>query len=648
MSPTMSRFSRALISAAPFALIAAAAHAEQPATNSFPQPVTITDTIPPAKDVPYPGGTIRLAVDATDVTRGIFSVKEVIPVADGGPLTLLLPKWLPGNHSPTGQIDKIAGIAFSVDGKTIPWVRDTVDVTAFHLDLPAGAKAVTATFQYLSPTAGNQGRIVATPDMLSLQWDCVALYPAGYFVRQIPFAVSVQYPKGWKSATALAPGLSGDAVTYPTVDFETLVDSPAIAGRNMVSHELAPGVHLDIAADRPDQLVATPAQIDAHKRLVQQAVKLFGAQHYDHYDFLFTLSDTLGGEGLEHHRSSEDGTDANYFTDWDMNAPARNLLPHEFTHSWDGKFRRAADLWTPDYRTPMQDTLLWVYEGQTQYWGYVLQARSGLVSKQDTLDALAMTAAYYQNSPAKDWRSVEDTTNDPVIAQRRPKGWTSFQWSEDYYEAGKLMWLDADQLIREKTGGKKSLDDFARLFFGMRDRDWGVLTYKFQDVVDTLNQVMPYDWASFLNARINAPSPKASLDWISRGGYRLTYQDKPTAYWKARESDRKISDFSYSIGLSIGKEGAISGVWWGGPAFDAGVTTGSKLLAVNGRDYSKELLMSAITAAKGGNQPIHLLIKQNDQYRDVSVKWNGGLRYPTLEKTGKGDTGLDKLLAPKA
>ena len=647
----MFTLSRLALGVAPLALIAGAAEAQlQPAGNSLPQPVTITDTIPAPRDVAYPGGTIKLAVDATDVTRGIFSVKEVIPVAGvGDKLTLLLPKWLPGNHSPTGQIANIAGIAFQVDGKPVSWVRDTVDVYAFHLDLPAGAKAVTATFQYLSPTRENQGRIVTTPDMLSLQWDCVALYPAGWFVRQIPFSASVQYPKGWKSATALAPGLSGDAVTYPTVDFETLVDSPAIAGRNMASHDLAPGVKLDIAADRPDQLAATPEQIAPHKALIEQAVKLFGAQHYDHYDFLFTLSDTLGGEGLEHHRSSEDGTGADYFTDWASNAPDRNLLAHEFTHSWDGKFRRPADLWTPDYRTPMQDTLLWVYEGQTQYWGYVLQARSGLGTKQEILDSLAATAAYYQNSPAKDWRSVEDTTNDPIIARRRPKGWTSYQWSEDYYEAGKLVWLDADQLIREKTEGKKSLDDFARLFFGMRDRDWGVLPYTFQDVVAALNQVMPYDWASFLNERINAPGAKFPLDWITRGGYKLVYQDTPSSWWKQREQGRKMADLSYSIGLTISTEdkGSISGVFWGSPAFDAGVTIGSKLLAVNGREYSKDLLTSAIAAAKGTNQPIHLLIKQGPQYRDVALNWSGGLRYPTLVKVGKGETGLDRLLAPK-
>ncbi len=645
----MTYLARALAGAAPFALLTGLvpAHAMQPATNSLPQAVAITDTIPAPKDVPYPGGTIQLAVDASDVTRGIFSVKETIPVAEAGKLTLLFPKWLPGNHSPTGQVSKMAGLVITSEGKTIPWVRDTVDVYAFHVDVPAGAKSIVASFQYLSPTTGNQGRIVTTPDMLSLQWDCVALYPAGHFVRQIPIQASVTYPKGWKSATALAPGLSGDTVTYPTVDFETLVDSPAIAGRNMVTHELTPGVRLDIAADRPDQLKATPEQIAAHKRLVEQAVKLFGAQHYDHYDFLLTLSDNLGGEGLEHHRSSEDGTGADYFTDWDSSVAARNLLPHELTHSWDGKYRRPADLWTPDYRTPMQDTLLWVYEGQTQYWGYVLQARSGLASKQDTLDALASTAAYYENTPAKAWRTVEDTTHDPIIAQRRPKAWTSYQWSEDYYEAGKLVWLDADQLIREKTGGKKSLDDFARAFFGMRDRDWGVLTYRFQDVVDTLNSVMPYDWASFLNERIYAVKPEATLGWIARGGYKLDYQDKPTAYWKSREKDREITDYSYSIGLTLGKEGAISSVFWDSPAFKAGITAGSKLVAIDGRAYDKDLLKSVITAAKGGSQPIHLLVKQGSAYRDVAVQWNGGLRYPTLVKVAKGEAGLDKLLESK-
>ena len=649
-------FTRLGLAASSLALIAGAALAQssqtgtlgQPASNTLPQPSPMANTIPAAVDTPYPGGTIKLAVDATDTTRGIFAVTETIPVAGPGPLVLLYPKWIPGDHSPTGPISKVAGLKITANGATIPWTRDPVDVHAFHVEVPAGATSVVASFQFLSPTSSAQGPIQMTPDMLNLTWDTVSLYPAGYFVRRIPIQASVTYPTGWKSATALKPGLSGDRVDYAAIDYETLVDSPVLAGRNMRSDELAPGVRLDIAADRPDQLAATPAQINAHKRLIQQAVKLFGAQHYDHYDFLLWLSDTMGGKGLEHHRSSEDGTDANYFTEWDDTAPARNLLPHEYTHSWNGKFRRGADLWTADYRQPMGDSLLWVYEGQTQYWGYVLQARSGLVSKEDTLDQLASVAASYDNQRGKDWRSLEDTTNDPTMNQRRPIGWRSYQRAEDYYSEGQLTWLDADSIIRERTGGKKSLDDFARAFFGIRDRDWGVVTYRYQDVIDTLNKVTPYDWKGFLDAHVYQVNPKAPLDWIGRGGYRLTYVEKPPKIWAQNEADRKISDFSYSVGFTVGKEDTLSGVLWGGPAFQAGLTTGAKLVAVNGRAYDKDQLKAAITAAKGGGEPIHLLVRQNDQFRTVDVRWNGGLRYPHLEKVGKGTGGLDRLLAPKA
>ena len=632
-------------------MLASAGIAQVPAGNSAPQPVPFVDTIPDPQDQPYPG-VLKVDVDATDTERGIFRVKETIPVAKTGDVALLFPKWLPGNHAPRGEIEKLAGLVVRSGGRVLPWTRDPVDVFAFHVDVPAGAKALDIEFQFLSATKPDQGRVVATPTMISLQPNSVSLYPAGYFTRQIPVQMTVKFPAGWTAAGAIPSRASqaagGSTYAYQQVNYQVLVDSPILAGRYGKTWPLSPRVNLNVFADDPKELAATPEQIAAHQRLVDQAVKLFGAQHYDKYEFLLSITDNLGGIGLEHHRSSENGVNPGYFIDWENSVTRRNLLPHEFTHSWDGKFRRGADLWTPDFRTPMRDSLLWVYEGQTQFWGYVLQARSGIVSKQDTLDALAMTAAYYQNTPAKGWRAVVDTTNDPTIAQRGAKAWTSYQWSEDYYEAGKLVWLEADQLIREKTAGRKSLDDFARAFFGMRDRDWGVLTYRFEDVVQTLNGVMPYDWATFLRTRIYAPNPKAPLDWISRGGYRLVYTDKATAYWKAYDTERKTTNLNYSIGLTMGKDGAIAQVFWGGPAFQAGVTNGSKLIAVNGRDYSKDGLLAAITSAKGTNQPIQLLIEQNDQFRTVDVKWNGGLRYPHLDKVGKGEGGLDRLLAPKA
>lgn len=631
------------------ALLASAASAQvKVAGNSYPVgPTSKAVDIPAARDTPYPG-TIQLNVDATDVTRGIVTVDETIPVAQPGPMTLLYPEWIPGTHSPVGPIPMVDGLTITADGQPLTWKRDPYAVYAFHVDVPAGARSVVARFHYLSPTSDDQGRVLMTPDMLSLEWDKVSLYPAGYYTRDIPVTASVVYPAGWQSATALAHGLSGDRMTYPTTNYATLVDSPAIAGRYMKSWDLGSGVKIDAAGDEPADLAATPEEIDAHKRLVEQAIKTFGSRHFDHYDFLLTLSDTLGGEGLEHHRSTEVGTHADYFTDWATRPSMRNLLPHEFTHSWNGKFRRPADLWTPDFRTPMGDSLLWVYEGMTQYYGYILQARSGLVSKQDTLDALASTAAYYANSPRIAWRSVEDTTNDPTMNQRRPLPWRSYQGSEDYYSQGQMMWLTADQLIRQRTGGKKSLDDFARLFLGVRNGDWGTLTYTFDDIARTLNEVTPYDWAGFLRHYIYDVNPKPPIDWIEMGGYRLVYTPEESAWQKSGETVGKSADFSYSIGLAAkNDDGSITSVQWGGPAFQAGITIGGKILAVNGHDYDSDRMRTAITAAAAERKPIHLLVKQSDHVRDIPIAYYGGLRYPHLVKVGSGVTGLDALLAPK-
>ena len=467
---------------APLLAGAAFAQADPALTGSSkPQPVPIVDTIPAAKDVAYPG-TIALTVDATDTVRGIFRVTETIPVA-AGPLVLLFPKWLPGGHSPSGTIDKFAGLVITAGGKTISWKRDLVDVFAFHLDVPAGTTEITAQFQYLSPTAENQGRVVMTPEMLNLQWDSVALYPAGYFTRGITFKPTAIYPEGWTSATALRPSgpstAKGGRVEYAAVAFDTLVDSPVFAGKYARTETLSSRVTLNVFADKPGALAITPEELKIHRAIVDQATKLYGAQHYDHYDFLLALTDRLGGIGLEHHRSSENSQGTDYFTKWKDNAAGRDLLTHEYTHSWDGKFRRGADLWTPDFRTPMRNTYLWLYEGQTQFWGKVLSARSGLMSKDEALDALAVTAAAYEYLPGRAWRPLIDTVNDEIINPRRPMAYRSYSRFEDYYEEGQLIWLEADSLIREKSGGKKSLDDFARAFFGKTDGDWGEVTYDF-------------------------------------------------------------------------------------------------------------------------------------------------------------------------
>jgi predicted metalloprotease with PDZ domain len=504
-------------------------------------------------------------------------------------------------------------------------------------------------FQYVSPTAANQGRIVATADMASIQWIANSLYPAGYFVRDIPVQASVIVPAGWKVATALRPsGQTGNRIDYPVTSYEILMDSPLIAGAHYRRIPLSSDVALDVIADNEEELAAKPDQIAAHERLVAQAVKAFGAQHYDHYDFLLTISDNLGGSGLEHHRSSEDGTRRGYFTDWENKLRDRNLLPHEFTHSWDGKFRRAADLWTPDYRTPMQDDLLWVYEGGTQFWGYVLGARSGMLSKQDTLDAIAATAATYgTGTPGRTWRALVDTTNDPIIAQRSAQPWRSWQRSEDYYSEGQLIWTDVDRIIRQQSGGKRSIDDFAKAFFGVRDRDWGELTFTLDDVVAALNKVQPYDWRGYLQRKVYDIAANPPLEGITQGGYRLVYTDQPTKWWTSGEKERKQTDLTYSGGFVVGNDGKLSGVLWDSPAFNAGMTVGTQIIAVNGRTFDSDGLKRAIKNAAGSGRSAELLIKSGDLYRTVSLDWHGGLKYPRLEKVGKGQGTLDALLAPR-
>jgi predicted metalloprotease with PDZ domain len=599
---------------------------------------------------------IHLDVDATDLAHGVFSVHETIPVAAPGPMVLLYPQWIPGEHSPTGTIDKLAGLIVTAGGRRIEWRRDPVDVFAFHVEAPAGASSLDVQFQYLSAVSSREGRVQMTPHMINLKWNNVALYPAGYFSRDVAFAPSVRLPDGFQLATALETASTAGAVTsFKTTPFNTLVDSPLIAGLYFKRIDLDPGgpapVHLDVIADTPEELDARPEQIEAHKALVRQAYRLFQSHHYDHYDFLFWLSDEMTGEGLEHHQSSEDGTFAKYFNDWDSSPAGRDLLAHEYTHSWNGKFRRPADLWTPSFNVPMRGSLLWVYEGQTQYWGYVLASRAGLLTRQEALDAIALTAAQYDNRVGRAWRAMQDTTNDPIIAERRPLSWLSWQRSEDYYSEGQLIWLDADTLIRQLSGGKRSLDDFAARFFGVYDGSFVTDPYAFDDLVAALNQVQPYDWARFLRDRLDGHGPGAPLDGLTRGGYRLVYRDTETPYQKSAETRRKSADLTYSIGLAVstreGGQGVISDVLWDGPAFKAGLTADAKILAVNGETYSAERLKQAVKDSLSSKGAIQLVVEDKDQVRTVGVDYHGGLRYPALEKIPGAPASLDAILAPK-
>ncbi|MGE5242724.1 MAG: M61 family metallopeptidase [Betaproteobacteria bacterium] len=633
------------------AVLAGAGAGLRAAQSPGPQPSPMPPPVPAPQDRPYPG-TIRLAVDATDTARRIVSVRETIPVSAPGPIVLLYPRWIPGHHSPNGPVQEVAGLVLHANGQRIEWRRDPVDVFAFHADVPAGAHAIDAEFQWLTPVNARVGRVTVTTEMLDLQWNALALYPAGYFSRDISVEPSLRVPEGWQVATALdTASTSGSTTTFKPVTFNTLLDSPVYAGRYFKRYDLDPGgpapVHLDVVADRADLVEAPPDGLAAHRALVQQAYRLFGSHHYDHYDFLLSLSGEMGGIGLEHHRSSEDGTIPTYFSDWTKSFTVRDLLSHEYTHSWNGKFRRPADLWTPNFNVPMRDSLLWVYEGQTQYWGYTLAARSGLWTKQEALDALASVAATYDHRIGRTWRALEDTTNDPIIANRRPQSWRSWQRSEDYYSEGQLVWLDADTLIRDLSHGRKSLDDFARAFFGIDTGSFVTVTYTFDDVVHALNAVQPYDWATFLERRLEGHGPGAPLDGITRGGYRLVYTDKPSEFWRVNESRRRMADLTYSIGLTASSDGTVSDVQWEGPAFKAGLTEGARIQAVNGEAYDAARLEDAIAAAKGTAAPIVLVIRSDDRYRTVSLDYHDGLRYPHLERDPATPARLDDILAPR-
>jgi predicted metalloprotease with PDZ domain len=624
------------------------------AVFAFGGPSLRAAPIPPPRDVPY-AGTLQLEVDATDLDHRVFHVTETVPVAGAGPLVLLYPKWLPGNHSTTGPVELLAGLIITAgrDGSRLEWRRDPETMHAFQVEVPAGVSELRLSFQFITPTSPEQGRRVMTPDLFGLQWEKTLLYPAGHYARQISVQPTIRLPAGWQFATALdGAQRSGDTVRFASVALEKLVDSPLYAGRYYRRVELdtntrAP-VHLDVFADRPSELEAKPGQIEAHRRMVREALALFGAPHFAHYDFLLVISDNLTGLGLEHHQSSENAVGTGYFTDWNGTAAGRDLLPHEMEHSWNGKFRRPADLWTPSYEVPMHDSLLWVYEGQAELWGMVLATRSGLWSPEFARDALAQYAATYQLGRAgRLWRNLQDTTNQPIIAYRTPQSYPSWQRGKDYYTEGAFLWLDADSKIRELTRGRKSLDDFAKAFFGGQAGEPGSLTYTFDDVVRTLGGVVAHDWNGFLKARLDGHGPGAPLDGLTRGGWRLAYTDQPSAFTTIVDKVGKQASYSYSLGLTVSDtDGRITEVVWGSPAFNAGLAPGMTLLAVNGRAWSAAVLKEAIVAARGLKEPIDLLVRNYDTFQTAHLDYHDGLRYPHLERIEGTPDRLGELLKP--
>ena len=610
------------------------------------------------QDISYPGA-IRLQVDATDVTHRIYKVHETIPVPRSGPITLLYPQWTSGDHAPNGPIDKFAGLTLTAAGRRLHWQRDPMQVYAFHVDVPSGATSLDLDYQYIGSTDPTTGSILINSRMLDLQWQDVILYPAGYYVRDLTYRPSITLPTGWKFASALdGAQAAGDSVNFAAVTLETLLDSPVLAGRFFkqipLSDDPVP-VHLDIVADDESGLDLAPEAVAGYRNVVTQAYKLFGAHHYDHYDILVWLSDDFGPAYYEHHRCGENSAPASLFHgEWADTLLYRTIFAHGFVHSWNGMFRIPAGMATPDVNTPQQTQLFWIFEGLTSYWQDVLTARSGLWSTQEAVNNFGNLALRVQLEPGPAWRPLEDLNYEPLLNFRKPQSWPGWQRNLfDAYQQGELIWLDVDTLIRQQTAGKKSLDDFARLFFGQvpgsPDGSYAAAPYTLADMVSTLNQVMPYDWNSYLRTRLEAYTSASSLDGIQHGGYRIVYREQQSPYSLERERLTGGGiDLRTSIGLIVAKRGNLGEIVWDSPAFQAGILPGggATITAVNDQPFTPEAIKSAIQSTKNGS-PLKLTIKRGAATDSFLLNWKGGPRYPRIERNLATPALLDQILTPR-
>jgi len=583
-------------------------------------------------------GPIRLLVDASQAPQKILHAHMEIPVS-AGPLTLYYPEWIPGEHMPDGPIIEVAGMKFSGGGKTIAWRRDLVEMFSIHLDVPAGVTTLVADFDFLlsGPASGFSAGASATASLDVLSWNQVLMYPKGLPAKDIMFAASLRLPADWKFGTALPIAKQDGATTeFAAVPLTTLVDSPVISGRYYRAIQLTPGQNpsheIDIAADSAAALAMTPeTQLQLHN-LVTEAYALFGARHYRNYHFLLTLSDDVAHFGLEHHESSDDRTAERSLIDEAERIEFASLLPHEYVHSWNGKYRRPAGLATPDYQVPMKDDLLWVYEGLTEYLGEVLTARSGLQTPEQWREDFAGLVAQYENRPGRDWRPLQDTADAAPFLYDATNDWSNWRRGTDFYEEGELLWLDVDETLRTITKDKKSIEDFCRAFHGGGNAQPELKTYTFEDVVATLNSVAPYDWAGFLRSRLDGMATKTPDEAIEKSGWKLVYNEQPNTVLEIQEELARHAGFSLTVGFSASDEGTVADVIHGGPAYIAGIGPGMKIVAVNGAQFSPDVMRDAIAAAKNTTAPIQLIVANGAQFRTFSVDYHGGLRYPHIER----------------
>ena len=602
-------------------------------------------------------GTIGLSVDLRDAPKKVLHATETIPVTPGA-MTLVYPKWIPGEHGPTGPIDNQAGFFITGNGQKIEWQRDPVEMYTYHITVPAGVSTLEVKMDFLAtPNGGNftaGGSTSANLAMLS--WNTLLVYPytgPTMNVSTVMFSPSITLPDGWRYGTALdlAGATAGDHINFKPVSLEQLIDSPVLTGRFFREVELAPEVSpkhfLDMAADGPEDLALSQPHIDEFSRLVRETGALYKSRHYGSYHFLVTLSDQVAHFGLEHHQSSDDRVGPTEFISDTKFTLGGLLLPHEFTHSWNGKYRRPAGLATPNYQVPMIGDLLWVYEGLTEYLGDVLAARCGIWTPEQYRDRLATYAARYSNRPGRTWRNVQDTSTMAQVLYNVGGPYDNWRLDTDYYDEGELIWLDVDTTIRNMTKDKKTLNDFVAAFHGLGGNTAPkAVPYTFDDVVAGLNAVVPNDWAKFLRSRLDSHSPEPPLGGINDGGYKLVYKDTPNEWSAMEEGDAGSVSFWYSLGLAVGSQGVVGDVLVGGLSDKAGLAPGMKIIAVNGREFAPEILRMAVKDAKGTQAPIELIVENTGFFKVLKIDYHEGEKYPALERVASTPDRMNEILKP--
>jgi len=598
---------------------------------------------------------IQITADLTEAPRKLFHAEIDIPVT-AGPLTLTTPKWIPGHHTPTGALSDITGVVFTANGKTLPWRRDDVELYEYHVTVPAGVTSLHAHLDCIAPSVTNYQAV--------LEWEKLLLYPGHIPVRDIPVQASVNVPAGWGIGTSLTPispydpqHPAGGMVHYAATTVEMLEDSPIMTGAYFHEYALAPDVtpkhFIDVFGEAPEDVEIRPTVLDHWNRLIHESLAMYGAPHYRSYHFLLALKGAQGGGGLEHHESSDNSLpERSLYTD-DGEMASNSLLPHEFTHSWNGKYRRPAGLATPDYTTPMKGELLWVYEGLTDYLGDVLGARCGAISPEHYREEIALDAATMDNTMGRLWRSTGDTAISVSGFRFGPAPWANWRRGTDYYPEGNLLWLDVDTTIRKLTSNNKNIRDFMAVYLNKGgDGTPTVVPYDFNEIVSDLNAVVRYDWAAFLNERVNNVNPHVDVEGIEQGGYKLVYTDKPSDYQKTRMAQRAGSagsDVWFSLGISFENDGvSLSDVRVAGPADKAKFIPGQKILAVNGKVFSREALHAAIRQAKTSSAPIHFILQNDTVVTEADVDYHDGERYPTLVRGEGTPAYLDDIVQPLA